>query len=117
MYALPQEFDEKCFIGCVLYEIGFNANQIRFCFAPTLSIVVEGELQLWLNEYEQLSVSAAAPKLELLKLVESTVESVGLDPTRSEFALRFDGDRKLVLLADDNYESYRIEKGERTYVV
>ena len=43
MYSLPKEFDEKRFIGCTLYEIGFNANQIRLSFEPNLVVVVEGE--------------------------------------------------------------------------
>jgi len=68
-------------------------------------MVVEGELQLCRSESEQSTISPETPSLELLKFIESTVNSVGLDEARSIFELRFDGDRKIVLLADIDYES------------
>ena len=112
MYSLPKEFDEKRFIGCTLYEIGFNANQIRLSFEPNLVVVLEGEVELWLSEHEQLMISPQEPKLELLRLIESTVESVALDASRAKFELCFNGDYRLTLLVDSDYESYRIDDGQ-----
>ncbi len=117
MYPLPIEFDESRFVGHTLYEIGFNANQIRLSFAPSLSIVVEGIVSLRFGQLEEISISSKTPRLELLRLIESTVESVYLDPSRSEMELRFNGNVNLTLLADDSYESYRIETEEKSYVV
>ena len=100
-----------------MYEIGFNANQIRLSFAPSLSIVVEGVMKMRVGQLEEISISPESPRLELLRLIESTVESVYLDPSRSEMELRFNGNANLTLLADDNYESYTIVTEEKSYVV
>jgi hypothetical protein len=117
MFPLPKEFDESRFVGQMLYEIAFNANQIRLFFSPNLSIVVEGEIRFRDNANEELSISPQSPKLELLQLLESTVESTNLDSSRSEMELRFKGDIRLSLLSDDNYESYRIDADEKSYLV
>jgi hypothetical protein len=117
MYSLPLEFDESTIVNATLYEIGFNANQIRLSFAPKFSIVVEGEMRLRFDQHEELIVSASTPRLELLRLIEATIKAVVLGNSRSEMELRFSGDVYLTLLVDDNYESYTIETEKKSYIV
>ena len=122
MYPLPKDFDISSLVGVKLYEIAFNANQIRLMFEG-VSIVIEGRMimnaVLDSQDFEDsgLNITAQAPDLQILRLIESEIVSVHSDPNRLNLSLVFSNHQTLVLIGDEPYECYQIHVSDRIVIV
>ena len=123
MYELPKHFDAHCFVGRSLYEIAFNANQVRLMFDSGLRIVVEGTMVLAnaaipsKSTDSPININPQNPDVQLLNLIEAQVESAWIDEKRFNLTLAFSNGRTLALIGGDPYECYKIQNGKEELIV
>ena len=123
MYQLPKDFEISSLAGSKLYEIAFNANQIRLMFDSRVNIVVEGRMVMESSSISSdstdsgLNITAQAPTIKLLDLIESQVVSIQIDEQRLNLKFTFSKGQTLTLIGNEPYECYTVHIGDKAIIV
>jgi|GEM_PF-2517737 len=110
MYTLSKEFDFTRLQGAVVQQICFSKNNISLLLEKIGYITIEGRFTLSDDRGNKFDfeVYPVDKDFGLLKLIEQKIEKVATNEMRTDIIFTFDDGHVLVLIGDENYESYSI---------
>jgi hypothetical protein len=118
MYIIPNTFDPKSLIGEILVMICFNSNQITLHFETSTMITFEGEFIIEVNNIEKLhNVYPLGDDKGLLAFIETEIKDSYTDEARKNLKIKFSNNSNLILVGNDEYESYMINKDGAKIIV
>ena len=113
MYTLSKEYDLTRLQGAIVQQVCFAKNNISILLGNVGFITIEGRFTLFDdkgNEF-RFEVYPVDKDFGLLNLLEQKIDKVVTNEERSDLIFTFDNEQVLVLIGDENYESYSIKVG------
>jgi len=114
MYTISNNYDLKRLHGASVQQICFSANTATLLLEGIGFVTIEGRFSVT-NEVgikKEFEVYPVSSDFGLLKLLEQKIQKAYTNDKRSDLILEFDSNYTVVLLGDDNYESYVIKIGD-----
>lgn len=113
MYTLSKEYDLTRLQGAIVQQVCFTKNNISLLLANIGFITIEGRFTLFdgKGNKSEFDVYPVDKDFGLLNLIEQKIEKAVTNEVRSDLILTFDNEHVLVLIGDENYESYSIKVG------
>lgn len=118
MYGLPEDLDLSFFVGTTLIQLGMGEHQIEFVLHPDVRLSVQSIMRLSRRNGETVTIDDyRATGGVLLPLISHDVRRAS---RTASGALRLEWSTGAAVEVDDDsetYESYKINHGDRLFVV
>lgn len=113
MKKIPESFDPKILKEENLIMICINASQVYFHFDSQLTITVEYEIGIEIeNQFHQFSVFYMKSDYGLLDLLENKIVDAYTDVERRDLRLKFSNNTIITLIGHEFYESYSLSRNK-----
>jgi hypothetical protein len=116
MYGFPEAHELEVLVGQHLVEVASTANQIILEFSEKASIVCEKGFRLLDKTGNACEVGIPLDQMSIMRLLQEEIRAV-LENGKEGLIIKFSNGYSVVLIDDDEYESFRIDVAGRQFVV